>query len=102
MSRREVKAGVIGAEGRMGKWLCRVLSSAGLQVAPGDVINNSVTPDLVASSDILIMAVPITTIDTVMRSIGPYTNPDGVVIDIASVKEKPLKDSSDRCTRRRS
>jgi len=75
----------------MGKWLSNFLSSEGLETAGGDAVDKTVTPELVSSSDVLVIAAPIKAIDKVMASIGPYTNPKGVVIDIASVKEHPLR-----------
>lgn len=82
--------GIIGAQGRMGTWMRRLLEPEVGRLLTADVISEPATPQWVASCQIIILAVPVDAVEGVMESIGPHTDPEGVVVDISSLKQLPL------------
>ncbi|MCF8033044.1 MAG: prephenate dehydrogenase/arogenate dehydrogenase family protein [Desulfarculaceae bacterium] len=82
--------GIIGGQGRMGAWLQALLEPAVGRVLVADAKGDPVTPEFVRACQMIILAVPVHAVDEVMRSIGPHTDPEGVVVDITSLKQQPL------------
>jgi prephenate dehydrogenase len=82
--------GIIGAQGRMGSWLRRLLEPVVGRLLTADVAGEPLTPEWVAACRVIILAVPVHAVEGVMRVIGPHTDPDGVVVDISSLKQTPL------------
>ncbi len=81
---------VIGGMGRMGRLFVRLFSQAGYRVEVGDKTSDQERLQSLARHDIVVLAVPISSVERVTRELGPWTSPDGATIDIASVKEGPL------------
>lgn len=84
------KVVVIGGRGRMGAWWARALRLAGCEVLIADARDGAITPDMVAECPVVVLAVPVSRVEEVMRHIGPHTRDDGLVMDICSLKEAPL------------
>lgn len=82
--------GIIGGKGRMGRWLERRLRRTGHPVRIADISEGPLPVDFVQSCQVLILAVPLAAVEQVMASIGPLTRPDHLIMDIASLKAKPL------------
>ncbi len=82
--------GIIGGLGRMGSWLRTLLEPAVGRVLVADLGGEPVTPEFVRACQMIILAVPVHAVDQVMQMIGPHTDPQGVVVDITSLKQKPL------------
>ena len=82
---------IVGGRGRMGSLMGRFLADAGYPVKALDRLEGTVSWDALADSDVTILAVPIPTLDDVLKELGSFTREDGVVIDIASVKERPIQ-----------
>ena len=89
--------GIIGGLGRMGQWFARHLSAAGGTVRIADQRLGTVTRAFVAQSEVLLLAVPLSAIEGLLQKIGPWTREDGVVVDITSLKEQPVRWMLDRC-----
>lgn len=85
------KVGIIGGKGRMGRWLQQRLQETGHQVLIADALDGPTPPELVRACRVLILAVPIAAMEEVVTEIAPYLRNDGVILDIASLKEEPLK-----------
>lgn len=85
-----LSVGIIGAQGRMGSWLRRLLEPAVGRLLTADVKGEPPTPAWVAACQVIILAVPVDAVEEVMAQIGPHTDPQGVVIDISSLKQGPL------------
>lgn len=83
--------GIIGGQGRMGRWLKTRLEEDGHEVRTADRGHGPPLRELAAACPVLVLAVPIPAVGEVMAQIGPHTRPDGVVLDIASLKEAPLR-----------
>lgn len=99
MNRREPKSiGIIGGMGRMGAMLARFFSEAGYAVEIADTKQAEPYPKSITEHDVVILSVPISSIEAVAAQIGPFTREDGVVIDIASVKEEPVRSMRKHCS----
>ncbi len=88
---RPLTVGVIGGRGRMGRLLVRLLQEAGQEVLVLDRKDGPWEPKLARRCLVLVLAVPLSAVEEVMRAVGPYTRADGAVIDVASLKEEPLR-----------
>ncbi|MBI5568549.1 MAG: prephenate dehydrogenase/arogenate dehydrogenase family protein [Desulfomonile tiedjei] len=88
---------IVGGRGRMGSLLGRFLSEAGYRFTVVDRLEGPVSWQAVAESDVTVLAVPIPTLDDVVRELGPFTRDDAVVIDIASVKARPVASMLKHC-----
>ena len=88
---------IVGGRGRMGSLMGRFLSEAGYRFTVVDRLEGPVSWQAVAQSDVTILAVPIPILDDVVRELGPFTREDAVVIDIASVKTRPVASMLKHC-----
>lgn len=86
----ELTVGIIGAQGRMGAWLRRLLEPVVGRLLTADAKGDPATPEWVAACQMIILAVPVDAVEGVMEAIGPHTDPEGVVVDISSLKQMPL------------
>jgi prephenate dehydrogenase len=86
-----VVVGIIGGRGAMGRWLERRLLRYGCRVLVADAKLGPVSPEFVAGCQVLVLAVPIGAAEEVMALVGPHTPKNGLVMDIASLKQAPLK-----------
>ncbi len=85
-----VVVGIIGGLGRMGRWLESRLTKAGCRVLIADASLGPVRPEMAAGCQVLMLAVPARAVEEVMAQVGPWTRPDGLVMDITSLKAVPL------------
>ncbi|MFH1035449.1 MAG: prephenate dehydrogenase/arogenate dehydrogenase family protein [Pseudomonadota bacterium] len=85
------RVGIIGGRGRMGRWLGGRLRQAGHEVLVADAAQGPLLPEIAAACPVLVLAVPIPAVAGVLERIGPHTRPDGVLLDIASLKAEPLR-----------
>jgi prephenate dehydrogenase len=99
-----MKIGVIGGGGKMGQWICRYLVSSGQDVIASDtslarlnetrrllkveITQNSI--EAVNKAQIIIISVPISTFEKVVKEIGTVVRPGQIVIDVTSVKAGPV------------
>ncbi|MFO7875325.1 MAG: prephenate dehydrogenase [Desulfovermiculus sp.] len=86
------KVSLIGAQGGMGRLLSRCMHEHGLVVCAFDqpLLPERSRSDL-ASSDLVLLAVPIEAMPEVLERIGPYIQSTAILADICSVKEYPLR-----------
>ncbi|MBU2549864.1 MAG: prephenate dehydrogenase/arogenate dehydrogenase family protein [Proteobacteria bacterium] len=88
---------IVGGLGRMGALMARIFRQAGLEVAIHDAAHRPIDWMEAARADLVLIAVPIPVVQEVIENLGPHTRPDGVVIDIASLKEIPVKSMLEHC-----
>ena len=79
-----LRAGVVGAGGRMGGWLINHLRGIGYEVEPIDA--KDVSMGLVAAFDLVVVSVPISATPTVVREVAPHMRRGAVLVEIASLK----------------
>ena len=89
--------GIIGGLGRMGRLFHRFFEEEGYTVRIADTRTDAGLPGEIPECDVLVLAVPIPSMNHVIRRIGPYTKEDGTVIDIASVKKEPVRTMLEHC-----
>lgn len=82
---------VIGGRGRMGRWLVNRFCEAGMSPSIFDQDDFPISEKILESFDVIALTVPISAVENVMASVGRYLRPDAVVIDISSVKKKPIE-----------
>lgn len=98
-----MKIAIIGGTGKMGRWCASYLKQAGLEViitgrsldklvatAKELGVNSASNVAAVKSADVIIISLPIDSIEAAVREITPAVRPGQVVVDITSVKAQPL------------
>ena len=88
---------VVGGLGRMGSLMARLFHEAGYWVEIADRSAGAITWESVARHDVVLVAVPVGELEDVLSKIGPGTREDGVVIDITSLKEAPVRWMLEHC-----
>ncbi len=81
----------------MGRMMERFFSRAGYPVLIADVRDGPIDWESVAANDAILLSVPISRMESVVRELGPFTREQGVVIDIASLKQEPVRAARKHC-----
>ncbi|ADK83851.1 Prephenate dehydrogenase [Desulfarculus baarsii DSM 2075] len=87
----DFEIGIIGGSGRMGRWLVDYLQGLGCRARVAASRHAQAERDLAQNCHVLVLAVPVGQMTTVMAELGPLTRPDGLVVDLCSLKETPLQ-----------
>ncbi|MDR3603597.1 MAG: prephenate dehydrogenase/arogenate dehydrogenase family protein [Syntrophaceae bacterium] len=87
---RKANVCIVGGKGRMGRWFVSLFREAGMDTIVSDLDDSPISEKSVASCDIVLLAVPVTAIEGVMRSIGPFIRSDALLMDISSIKRDPI------------
>jgi prephenate dehydrogenase len=82
---------IIGGLGSMGSLMVRLFTRSGYTVGVSDEKNGPILWKAAADHDVVMLAVPIPSMESVLQKLGPHTRKDGVVIDIASLKHNPVE-----------
>jgi prephenate dehydrogenase len=93
-----LKAAVIGADGKMGRWLVHHLASLGHTVLRVDLRRGEGEQEL-GTADLVVVSVPIKATPRVLYEASSCMRPGAVLAEIASLKEgvvEPLRASADR------
>ncbi len=88
---------IVGGLGRMGALMSASFREAGYHVTIADSQMGPISWEGVGKHQVILLAVPISAVDRVVRALGPFTRKDGVVVDIASLKEAPLRSMLAHC-----
>ena len=81
---------IVGGAGGMGSAMTACFTQAGLDVRSADRRNGPINWAEVGQSPMVMLAVPMGAFESVVQNLGPHTRPDGVVIDICSLKERQI------------
>jgi prephenate dehydrogenase len=97
------KVAIVGGYGNMGQWFARFLAKEGKQVvisgrdqeklreAAGLLgVESASNEQAVATSDAVILSVPINSFEAVVKEIAPHTHAGQYIFDITSIKLKPV------------
>jgi len=89
--RKQIIVAILGIKGKYGRWLEVVLTKLGFAVIGSDVMDSpqatvAVNRAVVKQADVVIIAVPIRSVVSVIRSILPFVKPHALLMDITSVK----------------
>ncbi len=79
--------GIIGGAGRMGRWFKRQFEREGYEVLISDRRTPLTNRDLAIRCDVLILSVPMSVFEDVLREIGPLVSAKKGVIDLCSLKK---------------
>jgi chorismate mutase/prephenate dehydrogenase len=82
---------IIGGHGQIGKVLVRLFGDLGHNVIVSDVNTALSAPQAAAAADITVISVPIDATEDVIRAVGPHVPEHGLLMDVTSVKEGPVK-----------
>lgn len=75
----------------MGRFFRDFFRSAGLSVSVEDPKLGPVDWQSAGSCDVVLLATSLSAVEEAARRLGPFTRPNGAVIDIASLKASPLR-----------
>jgi prephenate dehydrogenase len=81
---------LIGGQGQMGRWFQRFFESQGLTVLVADLDTAQTPQEVAARADVVVISVPIPQVAAVARQVGPHLQPHAVLMDITSVKQRPM------------
>ncbi|MEE9295284.1 MAG: prephenate dehydrogenase/arogenate dehydrogenase family protein, partial [Phycisphaerae bacterium] len=85
---------VIGGRGGMGSLMVRLFGDLGHAVMVADLDADGVARDtakLAEAADVVVVSVPIDVTEQVIREIGPRVAARGLLMDVTSVKQFPMK-----------
>lgn len=83
--------GIIGGKGKMGQLFASFFLSRGVKVLISDLGTKLSNEDLAKKSDIIIVSVPISVTEKVIKNILPHLQKKSALVDLTSIKVKPLK-----------
>lgn len=82
---------VIGGRGKLGGVLRQLFSDLGHRVLVADE-STALTPvEAARAADVTIISVPIDVTEEVIRLVGPHVRPDGLLMDVTSIKQAPVE-----------
>ena len=84
------KVGIVGGTGRMGSWFARLLEDLGLEVMRSSRSTRLRPKEMVSMCDVIVISVPITDTENVIREIAPLVPKEGLLVDLTSIKTLPL------------
>jgi prephenate dehydrogenase len=84
------KIALIGGQGQMGQWFKRFFESQDLTVLVADVDTPQTSQEVAAQADVVIISVPIPKVAEVVREVAPHLKPDAALVDLTSVKQRPM------------
>lgn len=85
------RVAIVGGEGQMGRLLARAFRELGHVVTIADV-DTALTPEQAArDAEVVVISVPIALTTEVIERVGPCVRPDGLLIDVTSIKQAPME-----------
>lgn len=85
------KIALIGGQGQMGQWFKRFFESQGLEVLIADRDTPQSPREVATLADVVIISVPIPQVEAVVREVAPALSPEAGLMDLTSVKQRPLR-----------
>jgi prephenate dehydrogenase len=83
--------GIIGGRGQFGTWTRAVFERHGCSCIDSDIDTPLSNIDVAAQSDLIVVSVPISATESVLREIAPALTPEKLVVDLTSVKSPLVK-----------
>lgn len=81
---------IIGGDGKMGQWLKHFLESRKISVTVSDK-NYRSKISVITAADIVVVSVPISAVEHVIRDIAPHLRREQLLTDLTSVKVMPMR-----------
>ncbi len=86
-----MRIGIIGGNGRMGRWMASFFLSHGFEVGISDKGTELSNQELAEGSDVLVFAVPISVTEEVIESLHPFSREDQLWMDVTSIKQPAVE-----------
>jgi prephenate dehydrogenase len=86
----QVKIALIGGSGQMGRWFQRFFTQRGISVLSADLDTRETPQEVAAQADVVMLSVPIPKVVAIAQEIAPHMRADAALMDITSVKQRPL------------
>jgi prephenate dehydrogenase len=87
----DIHIGIIGGQGKMGRWFDRFFSELGHQVRVADRNTVETPEDLARTCEVVLVAVPLQHTVQMVRTIGPLVREEALLMDIASLKSEMVR-----------
>jgi prephenate dehydrogenase len=81
---------IIGGRGQMGRWFKRFFEGQGFKVLVADRKTRQTPPEVVRQAQVVVISVPIHQVEQVVREVAPHLQPEAALMDLTSVKQKPM------------
>ena len=97
ISTKNLTVSLVGSNGRMGQMLTRLLAAKVKTVHPIDLrpglrtLHDDDLKESIPASDMVLLAVPASNLETVLKSVCRFMRYDALLTDITSVKMLPMK-----------
>lgn len=88
---------VIGGKGGMGTCIASLFTELGHRVLIADVNTELSTEQAAQQADVVIISVPIDATEEVIRQVGPLVREDALMMDVTSIKTKPVETMMECC-----
>ncbi len=85
------RVGIVGGTGRMGSWFADVLERVGSEVFRVGRKTDLTPAEIAAMCDVVVISVPIRDTVKMIQEIGPLVSEDGLLMDLTSIKKKPME-----------
>ncbi len=82
---------IIGGRGGMGRALERLFGELGHTILVSDVGTELSAEEAAKAADVVIISVPIDVTCEVIRRVGPFVREDALLMDVTSIKGRPLQ-----------
>jgi prephenate dehydrogenase len=94
----DIRIGIIGGLGKMGRWFHRFFAELGYPVSVADLNTKETPEDLAKTCQVVLVAVPLQHTAQVVRTVGPLVQDGALLMDIASLKSQVLRIMLDACS----
>ena len=82
---------VVGGKGEMGACLAHLFEDLGNTVLIADLDTELTPVEAATAADVVIISVPIDVTEQVIRDLGPHVRPEGLLMDVTSLKQGPVE-----------
>ena len=89
---KDFAIGIIGGTGGIGQWFADFFAGQGHTVRVSGKSEGMSLPEFAAACRIVIVAVPIASTIDVIRKVGPLLPEEALLMDLTSLKEKPVRE----------
>ncbi len=91
MTKQSKQIGIIGGQGKMGKWFTAFLQANGHEVQVSDLGTTLTNEQLVKTSDVVIFSVPIQATPKLVTSLAHLSRPEQLWLDLTSIKQPTVR-----------
>ena len=82
---------IVGYQGKMAQFFSKTLQEAGYAVCGVGPELDAICVEKLVASRIILLCVPVAALERALESICPYLSPEQLLMDITSVKTKPMQ-----------